>query len=131
IPAEQARIVQLLVARITVSEAGLAIDLRHDGLGAIAALLPAEDGGRLMPQPETLRVHIPLEIRRRGGRPRILPPKHVEAAMGRGQDPHLLRAIGRAWGWRQRLERGDVATLSDLAADEGLSDRYVSRLLRL
>lgn len=51
--------------------------------------------------------------------------------MGRGQDPHLLRAIGRAWGWRQRLERADVATLSDLVADEGLSDRYVSRLLRL
>jgi len=39
IPAEQARIVQLLVARINVSEAGLAIDLRHDGLGAIAALM--------------------------------------------------------------------------------------------
>jgi len=39
IPAEQARIVQLLVARITVSEDGLAIDLRHDGLGAIAALM--------------------------------------------------------------------------------------------
>ena len=84
-----------------------------------------------MPAPDTLRVHIPLELRRRGGRPRILPPKHVEAAMGRGQDPHLLRAIGRAWGWRQRLERGDVATLADLAADEDLSDRYVSRLLRL
>lgn len=84
-----------------------------------------------MPAPETLRVHIPLELRRRGGRPRILPPKHIEAAMGRGQDPHLLRAIGRAWSWRQRLERGDVATLADLAADEGLSDRYVSRLMRL
>ncbi|HMQ95329.1 site-specific recombinase [Amaricoccus sp.] len=39
IPAEQARIVQLLVARITVSEAGLAIDLRHNGLGAIATLM--------------------------------------------------------------------------------------------
>ena len=76
-----------------------------------------------MPQPETLRVLIALELRRRGGRPRILPPKHVEAAMSRGQDPHLLRAIGRAWGWRQRLERGDVATLADLAADDGLSDR--------
>jgi len=37
--------------------------------------------------------------------------------MGRGQDPHLLRAIGRAWGWRQRLERGDVATLTDLTAE--------------
>lgn len=84
-----------------------------------------------MPAPETLRVHIPLELRRRGGRPRILPPKDVEAAMNRGQDPHLLRAIGRAWGWRQRLARGDVATLADLAAEVGLSDRYVSRLLRL
>lgn len=49
--------------------------------------------------PKTLRVHIPLELRRRGGRPRILPPKHVEAAMGRGQDPHMLRAIaGHGYG---------------------------------
>lgn len=46
--------------------------------------------------PETLRVHIPLELRRGGGRSRILPPKHVEITMNRGQDPHLLRAIRRA-----------------------------------
>lgn len=84
-----------------------------------------------MPELETLRVHIPLELRRRGGRPRILPPKHVEAAKDRGQDAHLLRAIGRAWGWRQRLECGEVATLADLAAEVGLSDRYIGRLLRL
>lgn len=35
-PAEQARIVQLLVARVTVSAAGLAVDLRHDGIGSLA-----------------------------------------------------------------------------------------------
>ncbi len=29
------------------------------------------------------------------------------------------------------LEAGEVATLADLAADEGLSDRYLSRLTRL
>lgn len=39
IPAEQARLVQLLVARITVGEGGMDIDLRHDGLGALASLL--------------------------------------------------------------------------------------------
>jgi site-specific DNA recombinase len=39
IPAERARVVQLLVARVTVGEAGLAVDLRHEGLGAIAALV--------------------------------------------------------------------------------------------
>ena len=84
-----------------------------------------------MPAPETLRVHIPLELRRRGGRPRILPPKHVEAAMGRGQDPHLLRAIGRAWGWRRRMEAGEFNTVTDLAKAVGLAERHVSRQLRL
>ena len=84
-----------------------------------------------MAEPETLRVHIPLTLRNRGGRPRILPPKEIEIAMDRGQDARLLRAIGRAWEWRRRLERGDVTTIADLAREEGISDRYVSRVIRL
>jgi hypothetical protein len=35
-PAERARIVRLLVARVTVGAEGMAIDLRHDGLGSLA-----------------------------------------------------------------------------------------------
>lgn len=42
IPAAQARVVQLLVARVTVGEDGLDINLRHDGLGALAS--PHEAG---------------------------------------------------------------------------------------
>ena len=84
-----------------------------------------------MAKPETLRVHIPLTLRNRGGRPRILPPKEIEVAMDRGQDARLLRAIGRAWNWRHRFERGDVNTIADLAREEGISDRYVSRVIRL
>jgi len=84
-----------------------------------------------MAEPETLRIHIPLTMRNRGGRPRILPPKEIEVAMDRGQDARLLRAIGRAWDWRRRLERGDVTTIADLAREEGISDRYVSRVIRL
>jgi hypothetical protein len=80
---------------------------------------------------DTLRIHIPLTIRKRGGRPRILPPKEVEVEMERGQDPHVLRAIGLAWRWRQLIERGEVTTLADLAAKECFSDRYVSRIIRL
>lgn len=44
IPTEQPRVVQLLVARVTVGEDGLDIDLRHDGLGALASLMtPAQE----------------------------------------------------------------------------------------
>jgi site-specific DNA recombinase len=34
-PAEQARIARLLVQRVTVSARGIAVDLRHDGVGAV------------------------------------------------------------------------------------------------
>ncbi|WP_118132966.1 hypothetical protein [Oceanicella sp. SM1341] len=85
-----------------------------------------------MPANDTLRVHVPLTVRKRGGRPRILPPRDIEASdPPPGQHPPVLRAISRAWAWRQRMERGEVTTIADLAAEEGLSDRYVSRLLRL
>jgi hypothetical protein len=85
-----------------------------------------------MPANDTIRVHIPLTVRKRGGRPRILPPKDIEtSAPPPGQDPRVLRAIGRVWAWRQRIERGEITTIADLAAEECLSDRYVSRLLRL
>ena len=81
--------------------------------------------------PTTIRVVIPLTIRKRNGRPKILPPENVDAAEARAQDPRLLRAIARAWGWRRKLETGEVATLSDIAKTEGVTVSFVSRLLRL
>ncbi len=47
------------------------------------------------------------------------------------QDPHILRAIGRAWGWRRRMEAGEFGTVRDLANPVGLAERHVSRQLRL
>ena len=43
-PVERARIVRLLVARVTVGAEGLAIDLRHEGLGSLAHDLLTETG---------------------------------------------------------------------------------------
>jgi len=43
--------------------------------------------------PDTVRVFVPLTIKRRNGRPRILPTASMEAAEPRLQDPHALRAI--------------------------------------
>ena len=27
------------------------------------------------------------------------------------QDPHNLKALGRAWSWRRKFERGEVVTI--------------------
>lgn len=80
---------------------------------------------------DTIRVVIPLTIRKRNGRPKILPPDDVTFRTGRAQDPHVLRAIARAWSWRRKLESGEYSTNDDIAAAERVSDQFVSRMLRL
>lgn len=80
---------------------------------------------------DNIRVVIPLIIRRRNGRPKILPPENVADQQTRAQDPHILKALGRAWGWRRRLESGEVTTAGDLAKLEGVTERFVSRTMRL
>lgn len=80
---------------------------------------------------ETIRVVIPLTIRKRNGRPKILPPDNLSSQDDRSQDPHVLRAIARAWNWRRQLETGAASTIQDIAAAEKVSDRFVSRMMRL
>ncbi len=80
---------------------------------------------------EAVRVLVPLSIRRRNGRPKILPPENALEAETRGQDPHILKALGRAWAWRRKLDNGEAATVGDIAKVEKVTDRFVSRTIRL
>jgi len=80
---------------------------------------------------DTIRVVIPLTVRRRNGRPKILPPQGTLAPEAHSQDPHILKALGRAWAWRRRLENSEVATAGELAKMEGVTERFVSRTVRL
>jgi hypothetical protein len=79
----------------------------------------------------TTRVFIPLTQRRRNGRARIVPPEPGTHFQSRSQDPHILKALGRAWAWRRRLEAGEAATIHEIAKAEGFTDRFVSRMVRL
>jgi len=80
---------------------------------------------------QILRVVIPLTLRRKNGRPKILPPADCQPVEARSQDRHILRVIGRAWAWRRRMEAGEFTTIQDLADHVDLSDRHVSKTLRL
>jgi hypothetical protein len=85
-----------------------------------------------MSAPTTMRVFIPLTIRRRNGRPKIMPPAQMMPDYGdRGVDPHILRAIAKAWSWRRKLESGAFGTMSDVAEAENVTPPYVGRMLKL
>lgn len=81
--------------------------------------------------PDTLRVVIPLTLRRRNGRPRIQPPTDYLPETDGGTDPHVLRAIAQAWSWRRKLESGEVATIEDMARLANVTHRMVGRMLKL
>ena len=84
--------------------------------------------------PSTIRVVIPLKVKHRNGRPRILPPTDAGLEGTDAEtapDSRTLRAIARAWDWRRRLERGEAATLSDIARAERVTLPFISRFIRL
>jgi len=80
---------------------------------------------------DNIRIVIPLTIRQRNGRPKILPPDDVLEQQSRVQAPHILKALGRAWAWRRKLESGEFATVGDIAKIKNVTDRFVSRTMRL
>jgi len=84
-----------------------------------------------MAAPDTIQVFVPLKLRKKNGRPKILPPADYRPSKDNAQDPHILRAIGRAWAWRRRMEAGEFGTVRDLAIAVNLAERHVSRQLRL
>ena len=80
---------------------------------------------------DCITIFVPLTVRRQNGRPKILPPADYLPSQDRTQDPHILRAIGRAWGWRRSMESGQAATIQDIAAAESITPAYVGRMLKL
>lgn len=84
-----------------------------------------------MSAPDTIQIFVPLKIRKKNGRPKIMPPADYLPSEDQTQDPHILRAIGQAWSWRRRMEAGEFGTVRDLAIAVKLSERQISRRIRL
>ena len=83
--------------------------------------------------PPMLTVHIPLTVRRRGGRKVVIAPNGTEAPVIAAAriDSTLVKALVRAFRWRRMLESGVVSTVGEIATREKINKSYVSRVLRL
>lgn len=79
--------------------------------------------------PETVTVHIPFRIVRRGGRKEMQLPDGT--APPRRTDNTLVKALARAFRWKRILESGECATIAELAEREGIASSYLTRVLRL
>ena len=79
--------------------------------------------------PETVTLHVPFSIVKRGGRKEMQLPEG--ATHLRRTDSTLVKALARAFRWKRMLESGEFATVSELAEREGIAPFYMTRILRL
>lgn len=81
------------------------------------------------PIPETVTLHVPFRIVKRGGRKEMRLPEG--AARPRRADNSLVKALARAFRWKRMLESGEFSSISELAEKEGIAFTYMARLMRL
>ena len=84
---------------------------------------------RAMQIPDTVTIHVPFHIVKRGGRKEMQLPEG--APTQRRPDSALVKALARAFRWKRMLESGEFATIAELAAREGITVSYLTRLLRM
>jgi hypothetical protein len=81
------------------------------------------------PVPDTVTLHVPFRIVKRGGRKEMRLPEG--ATQPRRADSALVKALARAFRWKRMLESGEFATIAELAEREGIAPSYMTRVLRL
>jgi len=78
---------------------------------------------------ETVTLHVPFRIVKRGGRKEMQMPDG--ATQPRRTDSTLVKALARAFRWKRLLESGEFVTIAELAEREGIAPTYMTRVLRL
>lgn len=69
--------------------------------------------------PDTVTIHVPLRIVKRGGRKEMQLPEG--ASTQRRPDDALVKALARAFRWKRLLDSGEFATIAELATREGIT----------
>jgi len=83
----------------------------------------------------TITVRVPISIRKRGGKKVVLAPDGMEHSRGKLRcqrvDSAMVKALARAFRWREMLEAGKYVTIAEIAVAEQINASYLSRLVRL
>src|SRR5439155_4628188 len=123
-PSQRAEMLRELVERVTIGAAEIAIDVRQ-------RLLIAGTGADSQAESDTIVLSAPVEFRRRGVETKLMLPAVAEPTKPGRLDPALVKAIARGRLWFEELAAGQVASIQAIAEREGITARYIRRLLPL
>jgi len=126
-PAERARVVRDLIETVVIEEDAIMIRVRRSPLLGRAVMPPLSEN----PGDSPIELTTPVAFRRRGVEMRLVLPA-VSSENDRSKcDPTLIKAIARGRAWFEELAAGRARSLRELAERDGITRRYVRRLVDL
>jgi site-specific DNA recombinase len=126
-PGERAKVVRGLVEKVMVDEKTLTIKLRRGPL--LAGDVPSsasEDGGN-----NAIALTAAVTFKRRGVETKLVLPGLAQQKHSSRCDPALIKAIARGRAWFEEIATGRVRSLQELARRDGITRRYIRRLVCL
>ena len=131
-------ILHRLVAGITVGSSSLEIAVDPDGLSEVAGTTGEEimkfsaepRGEDSVFEVDAVVLSVPVNLKRVGMEMKLL-VEEPDLQRSRKPDRSLLRLLGQARHYRDRLLEGDGKAIGELAEAEGVGSPYFTRILRL
>jgi DNA invertase Pin-like site-specific DNA recombinase len=126
-PAERAKLVRELVEKIIVDEKTIIIKLRR-------GLLLGEDVPSCTSKAardSAVQLTAAAVFTRRGAETKLVLPGLAQQKQTAKCDPALIKAIARGRAWFEELATGRARSLQELAKRDGISRRYIRRLVGL
>jgi len=123
-PAERAKVVRDLIEKVVIEEDAITIRVRRSPLLGGAVMPPASEN----PSDSPIELTAPVAFRRRGVEMRLVLPRQNDRSRC---DPTLIKAIARGRAWFEELAAGRARSLRELAERDGITRRYVRRLVDL
>jgi DNA invertase Pin-like site-specific DNA recombinase len=126
-PGERAKLVRELVEKIIVDEKTIIIKLRRGLLLGGDVPSSALENGR----DDGVELTVAAVFTRRGAETKLVLPGLVQQKHSSRCDPTLIKAIARGRAWFEELATGHARSLQELAKRDGISRRYIRRLVGL
>ncbi len=120
-------IIATLVQRIELKTESITIKVSLTGLCELIGV--TETSAKLNSQMDAVKtIQAPLQMKKRGVETKLIIGDRLQAASEPNQA--LIMLIARAHHWLERLRSGSVASIIDLAEEQGVDKNKISRALR-
>ena len=126
-PGERVKLVRELVEKIIVDEKILTIKLRRGPL--LGGDVPSSASETA--SDSAVELTAAVAFKHRGIETRLMLPGLAQQNQPSKCDPALIKAIARGRAWFEELATGRTRSLQELAKRDGISRRYIRRLIGL